>query len=332
MELRVRHEGRLLAGQLRGAITAPHLIYQKAVADLRLRHHTLVFTAEPVVTAPGEEVVYEITEKGWHRYQSEEDRPGPAQASEDAESRTGLPVRAITFDDHQCVQGSRVQAVLPLQPLPGRRLQHREPEYSAPVAGDDPAHGRVAEVADAVEENDGMEHEISLQRPAVSRQGRLPGWEGFGGYEHVAHPGGGVDGAHSGEVLRAPLDGDTIGLLGGFARLVDADRGDGATRGIVRGVVGDEAIDLGESWQKAIAHSAEAFFAVAGIRMLVGSHDQVHGQAPLRCFGADAAIIARPDERNGTISGRRLSGPPRYRNARTRAQGRRRRPSPCRWR
>jgi hypothetical protein len=67
-------------------------------------------------------------------------------------------VRAIAFDKHQRVQRARVEIMRKLDPLAGRRLKRREPECPSKVTGDNPVHGRIAEIAYAVKEDDGMWH------------------------------------------------------------------------------------------------------------------------------------------------------------------------------
>ncbi len=134
------------------------LLLQKPPAKFWRRHHALLPLPEPAVAVACNPAVYRVTERLRYGDEAVQQRPRVPQAAQHTQSGGGLHVSAVSFDKYERVEGNRGEVVPGKQPLPGVRLQRREADPPMRVAADGKHDGGIAQVADAVEQNNGPVH------------------------------------------------------------------------------------------------------------------------------------------------------------------------------
>ncbi len=129
---------------------------QKKFPEFGGGDHAGVLLAEPFVAVSGDEAVHGVAQEAGDDDEAVEQGPGTAEAAGDAEGGGGVCVPAVTFFEDDGVEAFGGFAVRFQEGLTGFRLQGREAEGSFGVAFDDEGDRSVAQVADAVEEDDGV--------------------------------------------------------------------------------------------------------------------------------------------------------------------------------
>lgn len=128
-------------------------LVQEPPVQLRRGDHARVPLPEPAVAVARDPAVHRIADRLRHRYEAVQQRPRVPQPAQHTQSGGRLRVDAASFDEHEGIEGGRRQAVPGKQPLPGFRLQRREPDLSGRVAAHGEPDGGIAQVADAVEQD-----------------------------------------------------------------------------------------------------------------------------------------------------------------------------------
>ena len=116
-----------------------------------------VLLPEPRDAAPGDEAIHRIANPPRQNHRDSGDRPGKPKSSRDRKNGVRLDPDPPTFDQHHAVRQRRRDRPRVVQNARrSRRLKRRESKLSAAIPPDDPSHGAIAEIADTVEQDDGM--------------------------------------------------------------------------------------------------------------------------------------------------------------------------------
>ena len=124
----------------------------KAVAPLGARQQAGGGTAEPAVATPGQGVVGGVAQGAGHDFEEKQDSPGPAEQAGDLEQGVAAPERPAGGEQQQGVGPLRVEPVLAVQLGTQGGLDRAEMQPAGRIARQQEADDAVAEVADAVEE------------------------------------------------------------------------------------------------------------------------------------------------------------------------------------
>ena len=185
--------GRLVAGgrplPSRGG---PGPAGEKPFLDVRTRHHALVAATEPVVAVIRDEVVNGVAQADWNHSKGAEQAIDPAEVTAGSDDGVGFRVELGSLDEHDRVEGLALVAGRRQNFLGHRRLEGGEAEFRVGVTLDDELNPAVAEVADAVEEEDRPVRgqgdrplaASPVVRVAVGALGRLPGTD-FGCFSRL---------------------------------------------------------------------------------------------------------------------------------------------------
>lgn len=116
----------------------------------------VLLPAEPAVAVAGNEAVEPIAEGPGDHPQGPQHLPGAAQAAGDAEGGVALLEPAVPLDQDDAVHGPGIDPEAAEKLLPRRRLEGGEAEAPRRIVPKDELDRPVAEVADVVEEDDGV--------------------------------------------------------------------------------------------------------------------------------------------------------------------------------
>ena len=132
-----------------------HSLLNEPRPQFRRWDHARILLAEPPVAMAGDKAIHWIAENAWHHDARVAQRPCVAKVPGHSEGCGAFRESNVIFDKHEAVGVCGIDAVLREKSLPQFRLQRGEAEDASRIALDDEAYRPGAEVAHAVEEDEG---------------------------------------------------------------------------------------------------------------------------------------------------------------------------------
>jgi integrase len=148
--------GHLRPGASPGGLVARSV--QEALADVGSGHTARLGLAEPAVAVGGEHVVGRVAQERRDGQQDRQRRPGPAEVAHGSQRGRRPGVRPTVLDQDGGVEVVGAQPEPPQQRLAGFGLQGGEADALVRVVVDQEVHAGVAELAHAVEQQNGSGH------------------------------------------------------------------------------------------------------------------------------------------------------------------------------